>query len=79
MIRISASALRSNIYKLLDQVLLDRKSIEIKRSHGTIRIVPADQNLTKKLDNLEPHNDYSLDKTEELPDLHWNETWKPCL
>jgi antitoxin (DNA-binding transcriptional repressor) of toxin-antitoxin stability system len=71
---IKASALRENIYRLLDEVLETGVPIEIERRGKILRIVPEE--TRSKLDNLRPRP-YLLSDPEELVHLDWSEEWRP--
>jgi hypothetical protein len=71
---IKASALRENIYRLLDEVLETGVPIEIERRGKILRIVPGE--TRSKLDNLRPRP-HLLTDPEELVHLDWSEEWRP--
>lgn len=71
---IKASALRENIYRLLDEVLETGVPIEIERRGKILRIVPPE--TRSKLDNLRPRP-HLLTDPEELVHLDWSEEWRP--
>jgi len=50
---ISVSSFRSNIYRILDEVVKTGKPLELNRKGSRLAIVPLDK---KKLDNLVKHN-----------------------
>jgi antitoxin (DNA-binding transcriptional repressor) of toxin-antitoxin stability system len=70
---IKASALRENLYRLLDEVLETGLPIEIERRGKILRIAPAE--TRSKLDNLRPRP-YLLTDPEELVHLDWCEEWR---
>jgi antitoxin (DNA-binding transcriptional repressor) of toxin-antitoxin stability system len=71
---IQASALRENLYRILDEVLETGVPIEIKHRGKILRIAPAE--TRSKLDNLRPRP-YLLADPEELVHLDWSEEWHP--
>jgi hypothetical protein len=71
---VTASALRKDIYHLLDQVLETGKPLEVKRKSGTVKIV-AGKNLTK-LERLKKH-DCIQGNPEELVHSDWSGEWNP--
>ena len=71
---IKASALRENIYRLLDEVLETGVPIEIERRGKILRIAATEPR--SKLDNLRPRP-YLLTDPEELVHLDWSEEWRP--
>ena len=71
---INVSALRENIYRILDEVLETGLPVEIERRGKILRIAPAE--TRSKLDNLRPRP-YLLTDPEELVHLDWSEEWRP--
>ena len=71
---IKVSALRENIYRILDEVLETGLPVEIERRGKILRIAPAE--TRSKLDNLRPRP-YLLTDPEELVHLDWSEEWRP--
>jgi hypothetical protein len=72
---ITASHLRSNIYRLLDQVLETGKPLEIERRGEKLLIVPPQR--PDKLSRLTPHADFLTGDPEELVHLDWSDEWRP--
>lgn len=71
---ISISALRQNIYQLLDQVLKTGTPLEIERNGEKLIITPAPQH--DRLKNLRSRKVMKCDP-EELVHLDWSSEWKP--
>ncbi len=71
---IKASALRENIYRILDEVLETGVPIEIERRGKILQISTTE--TRSKLDNLRPRP-YLLTNPEELVHLDWSEEWRP--
>ena len=71
--KISPSALRKNIYNLLDQVLETNIPIEIERKGKILKIVPEQK--TDKLKNLKKHNTITGDPM-DLVHMDWSSEWK---
>lgn len=74
---LTASKLRENIYKVLDQVLETGIPVEIERGGRLLKIVPAGPPAKSKLDVLEEHPAALLGDAEDLVHLNWSEYWKP--
>lgn len=72
---VSPSELRSNIYRLLDQVLETGIPLEIERNGRTLRIV-ADE-PPSKLDRIVPHPGFVIGDPEELVEMDWSQHWHP--
>jgi hypothetical protein len=71
---VKASALRENIYKILDQVLESGVPVEIERRGKILKLVRAEP--ASKLANLKPRA-YLLTDPEELVHLDWSGEWRP--
>ena len=70
---LTISALRQNIYKLLDKVLETGVPIEINRKGKILKIVPPEDR--DKLSNLKKRNILNCDP-EELVHIDWSSEWK---
>jgi prevent-host-death family protein len=68
----TATELRKNIYTVLDSVLETGNPVEIVRNGKQLRIVP--EHSSRRLDRLENH-DVLVGNSEDLPDIHWEESW----
>ena len=74
MTRYSISALRANLYRLLDRVLETGEPLEIERNGARLRIAPLDQ--AGRLDRLRPHPDFLVGDPEEIVHLDWSDEWR---
>ena len=72
--RLTASELRTDIYRVLDQVLQTGVPVEIERRGQILRIVPPGER--SKLDRLKPRK-YLLTDPEELVHIDWSGEWRP--
>lgn len=72
---ISASELRQNVYRLLDEVLDSGTPLEIDRGGRRLRIVPVVG--ASKLSRLTPHPDLFDGDPEELVHIDWSAEWRP--
>ena len=68
----NATALRKNIYSVLDSVLESGVPVEIERNGKRLRIVPDEP--AGRLARLEPHLIVN-GNTADLADLHWDDSW----
>jgi antitoxin (DNA-binding transcriptional repressor) of toxin-antitoxin stability system len=75
--KITASKLRENIYKVLDGILETGVPVEIERRGRTLRIVPAEDRPNLKLDRLERRPDTIVGDPQDLVHLDWSTEWKP--
>jgi len=73
---ITASSLRGNIYRLLDQVLETGQPIEIVRKGKLLKIISMEKR--NKLDNLVKHSCLNGD-LESIVHLDWTEEWHSDL
>lgn len=66
---VSPTELRSNIYKLLDEVLSSGIPIEINKGGKLLRIIPLEK--TNKLENLALRPYVIVGKPDDLADISW--------
>ena len=69
-----ASALRENIYRILDEILETGVPVDIERKGKLLRIVAVEPK--SKLANLKPR-DLIVGDPEELVHIDWSEEWRP--
>ncbi len=74
---VTASKLRENIYKILDQVLATGEPVEIIRSGRKLKIVAVEEPRRCKLDRLAKRPETLLADPEELVHLDWSREWRP--
>ncbi len=72
---VTASELRQNIYRLLDQVLETGVPLEIERNGRRLRVVATDP--PPKLDRVVGHEDYIVGDPEALVHIDWSGEWHP--
>lgn len=72
---VTASELRQNVYKLLDQVLETGEPLEIERRGRRLKVVAAD--APSKLDRLVPHPGTIIGDPEGLFHVDWSKEWHP--
>lgn len=73
--RITATALRSNIYKVLDEIIETGVPVEIERNGAVLRIVP-DKPKLNKLDNIKPIPNLVVGDIEDLDKIDWSDVWE---
>jgi len=76
-IHITATQLRKDVYRLLDQVVDSGEVIEVKRKGKLIRIEPVGG--AHKLESLKPHPGTICGDPEELVHMDWSDQWQPDL
>ncbi len=70
---VTASELRANIYRLLDQVLETGEPLEIERNGRRLRVVPDQR--PSKLDRLVPHPGTVVGDLEDIIHMDWSVYW----
>jgi len=70
---VTTSALRQNIYRLLDQVIETGIPIEIKRKGIILKIILSEKK--DKLENLKERNIINCEP-DELVHIDWSSEWK---
>lgn len=72
---LTASKLRENIYRILDQVLETGVPVEIERRGKKLKIVAVE--TPSKLDNLVARPDFLKCDPEDIVHLDWSQEWRP--
>lgn len=72
--RYSVSALRANLYRLLDRVLETGVPLEVERNGMHLRIAPLAGG--GRLDRLRPHPDFLVGDPESIVHLDWSGEWR---
>lgn len=72
---ITASQLRQDVYRLLDQVLRTGQPLEIERHGQLLRICAAAAG--GRLDRVTPRPDLICGDPADLASLDWSTTWQP--
>lgn len=72
---ITASKLRADIYRFLDQVLETGNALEIERKGQILEIVPRDAGV--RLDRLPRRADFIAGDPADLVSLDWSGEWRP--
>jgi hypothetical protein len=76
---LTASKLRANVYRLLDEVLETGRPLEIERNGQVLVISPKEEKKKKgsKLDNLPQRPGYIIGDPDELIHMDWSSEWNP--
>lgn len=72
--KLNATKLRANLYKVIDQVIQTGIPVEIERNGKKVRLVSME--ARNKLDQLEPHPDVIVGNPENLVHMDWSSYWK---
>ncbi|MDR3556305.1 MAG: hypothetical protein P4L55_16245 [Syntrophobacteraceae bacterium] len=75
--KVTATELRKNIYKLLDDVLQSNIPLEVERKGKKIIISSAQRD--SKMAGLRPHPDCIAGDPEELVHSDWSGEWSPDI
>ncbi len=73
--KISASSLRQNIYKILDEVIATGTPIEIERNGNILKIIPTDRQHSK-LEKLK-RRILTDEDSDAFAHIDWTHEWKP--
>lgn len=68
----TASKLRENVYKLLDEVVATGRSLEIERKGRLLRITPVE--TRSKLSRLKKH-DVFIGDPDDIVHMDWSSEW----
>lgn len=72
---LTASALRANIYNVLDEIIRTGQPVEVERRGRRLRIVAVDPQ--SRLDTLVAHPDAVVGDPADLVHLDWLGEWRP--
>jgi hypothetical protein len=72
--RISLTQLRSNLYKIVDQVIETGMPVEIERKGKILKILP-DSKLSK-LQHLQQHPHVINGNPDDIIDIDWLKEWR---
>lgn len=72
---VTASKLRENVYRILDEVLETGVPVEIERRGRRLRIVAVD--APSPLDRLVPRADVIVGDPDDLVHVDWSGEWRP--
>ena len=74
---LTASKLRANVYRLLDEVLETGKPLEIERNGKLLVIAPKEKRKGSKLDSIPRREGYIIGDPDELIHIDWSSEWNP--
>jgi hypothetical protein len=74
---ITASKLREDVYRILDEVLESGVPVEIHRKGKKLKIIRAEESESSWLDNL-PERPWVVEgDPEDLVHIDWSKEWRP--
>lgn len=73
---ITASKLRADVYRILDEVLATGEPVEIQRGGRTLLIVSTDASMSR-LARLRPRPDLVVGDPDDLVNVDWSGEWQP--
>jgi hypothetical protein len=76
--RLTASQLRQNIYRILDEVIETGRPVEIERK-GTVVRIEMERQDESIFEALTPHPGSIAGDCEDLVHIDWSQEWKPDL
>ena len=71
----TVSALRADIYRVIDEILRTGQPVEVTRKGRRVRIVAVEP--PSRLDNLTTRPDFVVGDPEELVHMDWSHEWRP--
>jgi hypothetical protein len=74
---LTASKLRANVYRLLDQVLETGKPLEIERNGKLLVISPKEKEKESIWDRLPRREGFIVGDPDELIHIDWSSEWNP--
>jgi antitoxin (DNA-binding transcriptional repressor) of toxin-antitoxin stability system len=79
--KVTATALRQNIYAILDEALATGEPIEVERKGKTLKIVPPKQKREGNLAKLArlPKRNRVIGNPDDLIHIDWSQYWNPNL
>lgn len=72
----TASGLRQDVYRILDEILATGEPVTIRRRGRTLRIVP-DHDTGRRLAGVRTEPGAVLGDPEELVHVDWSHLWRP--
>ena len=73
---ISASALRADLYRVIERVARTGQSVDVTSKGRRVRIVAVDEPQSR-LDALTPHADDFVGDLDDVVHLDWSDEWRP--
>lgn len=79
--KVTATQLRSELYRILDRVLETGEPVEVERAEGTVVIKPlvSERRATKKRKKGKGNPKLVVGNPDDLVHFDWSQYWKPRL
>lgn len=74
---VTASALRADVYRILDRAIETGEVVEIERNGVVVRLVPP--RPRRWIDTLPRRPEVLVGDPAELPEVGWSDAWAPEL
>jgi hypothetical protein len=74
---LTASKLRANVYRLLDEILETGKPLEIERNGRLLVIAPKEKTEGSIWDRLPRRKGFIVGDPDELIHIDWSSEWNP--
>ena len=74
---LTASKLRQDIYRILDQVAKTGVPVEIVRGRRRLKIVPVEESALRKTERLQARPQVLVGDPQRLVHMDWSKEWKP--
>lgn len=74
---ITASALRANVYRILDEVVATGEPVEIVRGGHTLKIIVDEPNRTSRLERVRTSPESLKVDPEDIIHIDWSGEWNP--
>ena len=71
--RITASKLRENVYRILDEAIATGNPVEVVRKGAVLKIVP--EKRASKLDRLKKRKNVFVGDTDDIIGMDWSKDW----
>lgn len=74
---ITASRLRENVYRILDDVLMTGEAVEVYRKGAVLRIEPPTRKPKGRRLDLLPKRNLIAGDPDDLVHMDWSHEWRP--
>lgn len=71
--RVTASKLRENVYRILDEAIATGNPVEVVRKGSILKIIP--EKRPSKLDRIKKRKDVFVGDTDDIIGMDWSKYW----